>query len=74
MNSVRDEKTLRIAALNDELRGRVGLPPFFGPPGRGLAVITLGIVALPPEQQIIIAAGVHDFCGFRGQRSSARPR
>ena len=64
MNSVRDEKTLRIAALNDELRRRVGLPPFFGPPGRGLAVITRGIVALSPEQQIIAMAGVRDFDAF----------
>ncbi len=64
MNSVHDEKTLRIAALNDELRGRVGLPPFFGPPGRGLAVLTRGIVALSPEQQIIAMAGVRDFDAF----------
>jgi hypothetical protein len=59
-----DEKTKRIAALNDELRSRVGMPPFFSPPGRGLAVMTRGIISLSPENQIIPTACVRDFNSF----------
>jgi hypothetical protein len=40
------------------------MPPFFGPPARGLVVFTRGIIGLSPEDQIIAAARVRDFGSF----------
>lgn len=58
-----NDKTKRIAALNDELRATLGLPVFGKPKGRILA--TRGIQALPPEDQIIIMAAIRDFRDFK---------
>ena len=55
----------RIAALNDQLRARVGLPCLNGRGApKGLAVITRGIIALPFERQCEILIRVRMFDAF----------
>ena len=57
-----DEKTKRIADLNDQCRQCVMIPTFGKLPCK--VYQTQGIAALPPEDQIIIAAKVRDFDDF----------
>ncbi len=54
--------TAKVRALNDQLRGRVGMPVFG--PSAGRCFLTAGIAALSPEQQIIAMAKVRDFDEF----------
>jgi hypothetical protein len=57
--------TRRIAELNDQLRARVGLPCLNGRGApRGLAVITRGIVELPPGSIAAICSRVRAFSEF----------
>ena len=59
-----EQTTGVIAAMNDELRSRVGMP-FFGTPATpGGIYVTAGVNALPPEKQIEIWFLVRDFADF----------
>ena len=57
-----DDKTKRIAALNDQCRQCLMMPVFGTRPCK--VFMTQGIAALPPEDQIIIAAKVRDYEDF----------
>ena len=61
-------KAERIAALNDALRSRVGVPVFLGPgePRLGTVMMTRGIMALAPETIINVWAAVRRFDNFTG--------
>lgn len=57
------DRTKRIAELNDQLRARVGIPQFGGGvPGK--VVITQGINALSPEEQIVVWFAVNHYDEF----------
>jgi hypothetical protein len=59
------DRSRRIATLNDQLRARVGLPCLNGRGApRGLAVITRGIVELPPGNIAAICSRVRAFSEF----------
>lgn len=57
-------ETLKIAALNDACRKYVMMPIFGKPEVPCQIYMTRGIISLPPEDQIIIAAMVRDFDNF----------
>jgi hypothetical protein len=59
-----DEKSQRIAALNDTFRSRCGIPVFGTQAVPGHFVYTRGISTLPPETRISIWAPVRDFSDF----------
>lgn len=55
----------RIAALNDQVRRRVGMPAFdICQTNPHRVVMTAGVRGLPPEDQIAIWAAVRDFRDF----------
>ena len=60
------ERTARIAALNDALRSRVGVPVFLGPgaPRLGTVLMTRGIMSQTPETILEIWRCVRTFEGF----------
>jgi hypothetical protein len=70
---VSEDKTGKIADLNDQFRWRVGAPAF-GAGVPGLVVCTRGVAALPPEMQIAVWFAVRNFKDFsedndpRGER------
>lgn len=57
-------ETLKIAALNDACRKYVMMPVFGKLEVPCQIYMTRGIMSLPPEVQIIIAAKVRDFDSF----------
>jgi hypothetical protein len=57
------DRTQKIAELNDRLRRQAGLPLFFTPVN-GRIVVTAGISALDPADQIEIMARVRAFDAF----------
>ncbi len=57
-------ETLKIAALNDACRKYVMMPVFGKLEVPCQIYMTRGIISLPPEVQIIIAAKVRDFDSF----------
>jgi hypothetical protein len=60
-----ENRSARIAALNDQFRKGVGLPPPAGGDGvPGQAFMTAGINALSPEQLQQVLAKVRDFDEF----------
>jgi len=59
-----DDRTKRIAELNDQLRARVGLPSF-GASVPGTIVMTRGICSLPPDIQIDIWFAVNRYDDFK---------
>lgn len=67
------DRTRTIAELNDRLRKQAGLPIFFTPVN-GRVVVTAGIAALAPANQIQIMARIRAFDDFtedndpRGER------
>jgi hypothetical protein len=54
----------QIAKLNDQFRGRAGLPIFGRPEVPGTMFLTRGVVSLPPAIQIEIWATVRTFSDF----------
>lgn len=60
----RSPETLKIAALNDACRKYVMMPVFGKLEVPCQIYMTRGIVSLPPEDQIVIAAKVRDFDNF----------
>lgn len=56
----------RIARLNDQLRGRTGVPVFLGDaePDLGTIMMTRGVAGLEPEQIIEVWAKVRGFDDF----------
>lgn len=55
----------RIAALNDQVRRRVGMPAFdICQTNPHRVLMTAGVRALPPEDQLAIWAAVRDFRAF----------
>ena len=60
----RSPETLKIAALNDACRKYVMMPVFGKLEVPCQIYMTRGIVSLPPEDQIVIAAKVRDFESF----------
>ncbi len=57
-------KSARIAALNDALRARLGVPTFGTPQVPGKFVMTRGIMALSPAHQIELWFRVRDYAAF----------
>jgi hypothetical protein len=53
-----------IAAMNDQLRGRLGMPIFGEPYTPGRIFFTAGINALPPSTQIALWFAIRDFTDF----------
>ena len=60
----RSAETIKIAALNDKCRQYVMVPVFGKLEVPCQIFMTRGIVSLPPEDQIIIAAMVRDYDDF----------
>ena len=60
----RSPETLKIATLNDACRKYVMMPVFGKLEVPCQIYMTRGIISLPPEVQIIIAAKVRDFDSF----------
>lgn len=53
-----------IAQMNDQFRSRLQIPVFGTPEVQGCFVMTSGIAALSPEDQICICAEVRNYADF----------